>query len=446
MSDTLSKLEQTEISKGPFGSYEEEAIISLALDIPEFFSSVGRFITPDMFARPECKLLIAEILNSFEKYNVIPTRSILRDKIASILTEDDPYQQVLDIVDRKSNHREIPIIKDNLLKWAKYKAFGLLYSEESQNAYMRGDYEYLEKILNNANRIADVGSNGFWFFDNYQLLFEESVIDHRTTGFPKLDKMLNGGGPSKKEVVCWLAPTNVGKSILLCNNAISSLKGIGDSGQPGQDVLLITFELDTIKTAMRCLGVIGKDIPIDQITEKKDYISRLIETMKTTYNKRFLIVEWAPEECSVNNIYALLDNLRRTDGWHPDVLIIDYLDLMISRNDAHNSDDYIRQKNVSSQIRGLAINENLLIFTATQTNRSAAGGTTGVADTTQVADSFGKQFALDYIISLNQSKNERSATPPRMRMYIAKNRNGPKNEIIDCTITYETMLVRESES
>lgn len=444
MPDTLSKLTEQNGIKGPFGQYEEEAIISLALDIPEFFSSVGRFITPDMFNRPECKLLIAEILNSFEKYNVILTRNILRDRITTMLTEDDPYQEVLNIVDRKSDHREIPLVKDNLLKWAKYKAFGLLYSEESQNAYINGDYEYLEKVLNNANRIADVGSNGFWFFDNYQLLFEDNIIDHRTTGFPTLDKMLNNGGPSKKEVLCWLAPTNVGKSILLCNNAISSLKGMGDSGQHGQDVLLITFELDTIKTAMRCLGVIGKDIPIDEIREKKDYMTRLIENMKSTYNKRFLIVEWAPEECSVNNIYALLDNLRRTDGWHPDVLIIDYLDLMISRTDAHNSDDYTRQKNVANQIRGLARNENLLLFTATQTNRSAAGGNSGVTEINQAAESFGKQFALDYVVSLNQSRDERNADPPRMRMYIAKNRNGPRNEVIDCTIRYETMVVREN--
>jgi replicative DNA helicase len=441
--DTLSKLEQeTSDQVTPFGAYEEEAIISLALDHPEFWTSVGRFLKPNMFGRLECRLVAAEILNSFEKFDIIPTRKILRDRIIASLTEDHPYDEILRIVDRKSDYREVPLIKDTLLKWAKDRAFGQIYSEEAQLAYARGDYQYLEKIISEANRIADVSSNGFWFFDNYQLLFEPNVIDHRTTGFPKLDKLLNNGGPSPKEVVCFLAPTNVGKSILLCNTAISSLKGMGPRGIPGQDVLLITCELDTIKTAMRCLGVMAQDIPMEKIPERKDYITRIVNQIQNTYNKRFLIVEWPPEECSVNNIYALLDSLKRTDGWHPDVIIIDYLDLLISRNSSNNTDDYSRQKSVSSEIRGLAINENVLIFTATQTNRTAVSGE-DVADMSKAAESFGKQFSLDYVISLNQTRNERSATPPRMRMYIAKNRNGPKNEIIDCTITYETMVVRE---
>jgi len=441
--DKLRQLEESQTSKGPFGNYQEEAIVSLAFDLPEFFTSVGRFMKPNMFVRLECQLVIAEILNAFEEYDVVPTRNIIRDKIINTLTEDDPYEEVLELINRKSDYREVPMIKDTLLKWAQDKAFGQIYSQEAQDAYARGDYGYLEQVLNEANRIADITSEGFWFFENYKILFEEDVIDHRTTGFAKLDQMLNNGGPSTKEVVCWLAPTNVGKSILMCNNAISSVKG-SKQGTPGQDVLLITFELDSIKTAMRCLGVAARDIPMDDIPNHKDYVTRVVEKMKTTYNKQLLIVEWPPDECSVSHIYALLDNLKRTKGWHPDVIILDYMDLMVSRNNSYNTDDYTRQKHVANEIRGLARNEDVLVFTATQTNRSAAdGGNENVADLSQAAESFAKQFALDYVVSLNQTVSERQALPPRLRMFIAKNRNGPKGETIDCTITYETMVVKE---
>jgi len=438
----LKNIDDDEVSRTPFGEYEEEAIISLAFDVPDFFTSVGRFMNPSMFARLECQIIISMILNLFEEFDVVPTRRIVRDRILGILTEDDPYDDILEIIDRKSNYREIPIIKDTLLKWAKDRAFGHIYSEEAQEAYARGDYEYIKKVIDDANKIADVGDKGFWFFENYQLLFEPDVLEHRTTGFNKLDSLINSGGPSPKEVLCWLAPTNVGKSLVLCNNAITSLKGKNGDGEHGQDVLLITFELDAIKTAMRCLGVLMQDIPLKNIVDRKDYCTRIIDQTKRTYNKRFLIVEWAPDECSVSNIYALLDNLRRTDGWHPDVVILDYLDLMVSRNPAYNTDDYTRQKHVANEVRGLAKNENVLIFTATQTNRSAASGEE-VADMSKAAESFAKQFSMDYVVSLNQSQNERTATPPRLRMFIAKNRNGPKNETIDCTITYETMVVRE---
>jgi len=425
----------------PFGGYQEEAIISLALDHPEFFVGVGHFLKPEMFGRLECRYLIAQILNAFEKFEVVPTRKWLRDLIEHELTVDDPHESIMAILDRPSNHREVPMVKDTLLKWAKDRAFGLLYDETAIAAYHSGDFAYLEGIVNQANRIQDVGDKGFWFFENLELLFQKDIITHLTTGFPKLDRFLNNGGPSPKEVVCYLAATNVGKSILLCNTAISSLKGINRHGLAGQDVLLITFELDTIKTAMRCLGS-ATGVPIDQIHDREEYLRRYVEQMQRSYGKRFLIHEMPPDECSVSHIYALLDNLRRIENWHPDVIILDYLDLMVSRNQHYNKDDYTRQKHVSNEIRGLAKNEDVLVFTATQTNRSGADSTVQV-DLTKSAESFGKIFPLDYVIGLQQSDSDRAHDPPRIQMFIAKNRNGPKHEIITCEIHYNTMVVRE---
>lgn len=426
----------------PFGPYQEEAIISLAFDHPEFFTSVGRFLKPEMFKRVECQYVMAKILNAFNEHSVVPTRELVRDETEKALSVDDPYESILSVINRKSDHREVPILKNTLLKWARDRAYGLIYSDEAMDAYHNKEYDKLEAIISEANKIADIGEGGFWFFENLDILFNKDTIEHRTTGFPQLDQFLNNGGPSPKEVLCWLAATNVGKSVMLCNNAFASLKGIGRNGQPGQDVMFITYELDVFKTAMRILGS-ATGVPMDQFEGHKDYVTRLMQSAQQTYGKRLFIYEMPPDECSVNHIYALLDNLRRKHGWHPDVLILDYLDLIVSRNPSYNKDDYTRQKHVATEVRGLAKNENLLIFTATQTNRSGAGDEE-VVDLTKAAESFGKQFPLDYIVSLNQSRADRLATPPRLRMFIAKNRNGPKHEMINCTIDYNTMVVKEA--
>lgn len=425
----------------PFGKYQEEAIISLALDHPEFFSNVGRYLKPDMFGRTECKYIMAVLLNYYEKFNIIPTRPLLRDIIEKQLTSDQPFEIVLKLLDRKSDPREVPIIKDTLMKWAKNRAYGLIYSEEAIQAYESGRFEELEKIVSEANKVTDIGEGGFWLLDQYEKLFQADAIDHRTTGFPRLDRILNNGGPSPKEVLCWLAPTNTGKSILLVNNAISSLKGANNDGTNGQDVLLVTFELDTIKTALRCLSA-TTGIPQDQVANNQDYIRRVINTIKDTYNKKLLIYEFPPDECSVDHIYALIDNLKRKEGWRPDVVVVDYLDLMVSRNASYNKDDYTRQKHIATELRGLAKNENVLVFTATQTNRSGGEGSEPI-DLSKTAESYGKQFALDYVISLNQSIEDKLEKPPRIRFYVAKNRNGPKNELITCEINYDTMVVKE---
>ena len=232
-------------------------------------------------------------------------------------------------------------------------------------------------------------------------------------------------------------------SILLCNNAMSSLKGTGPGGTEGQDVLFVTFELDVYKTAMRCLAsAVG--IPTDQLILHQELAKRTVKSIQSTYNKRFYLYELPPDECSVNHIYALLANLKRTQGWKPDVVIIDYMDLMVSRQKEYNVDDYTRQKHVATEIRGLAKNENVLVFTATQTNRG--GMDAGIIDMNKAADSFAKQFALDYVISLNQSTDERTQDPAQLRFFVAKNRNGPKHETITCEINYKTMVVTESKT
>lgn len=455
MSATLTKLKEadeksnnaggglTNPSVKPFKHFQEEAIVSLSLDHPDFFGAVAQFIKPDMFSRLETRWVIAEILNLYEKYDTIPTRTILREYLEGTLTEDDPHEEILRLVDRKSDYREVPIVKELLLLWARKRAFGMLYKPEAIAAYREGNYEYLETLFSEASRIVDVGDNsGFWFFENLELLFQHNIIEHRTTGFARLDRLLNNGGPSPKEVVCWMAPTNVGKSILLCNNAVTSLKGMGAGGQLGQDVLLVTFELDAIKTAMRCLAS-SVNLPIDQLDQHQDMVRRTVRSMNTTYNKKFYIYELPPDECSVNHIYTLLSNLKRTKGWKPDVIIIDYMDLMVSRHKKYNEKEYDRQKHVATEIRGLAKNENVLIFTATQTNRGGMDG--GLIDLNKVSESFGKQFPLDYIISLNQGIDERKSDPAQLRFFIAKNRNGPKHETITCEINYKTMVVNEAK-
>ncbi len=215
--DTVNRLEALNDAGTPtqtFGPYQEEAIVSLALDHPEFFMAAARFMKPLMFNTPVVRWVMAEILNCYEKHSVIPTRAWLRDHLEKYVTEDDPHIEIFKLVGRKSDPREIPLIKDTILKWSRDRAYGLLYTDEAIEAYQRGDFAHLEQIVQDANRIADVGTTGFWFFENIEALFQPDIIKHQTTGFPRLDRLLNNGGPSAKEVICWLAGTNVGKCLM----------------------------------------------------------------------------------------------------------------------------------------------------------------------------------------------------------------------------------------
>lgn len=427
-------------------SYQEEAIISLLIDFPDFFSSVASFLEPKFFNKVEVQYVLANIKNRFNDTGYVPTRELLHDIIAQQLTVDDPYEEVLRIVNRRSNPRDVPFLKEKLRVWAEKKAYGLLYTPEAIQAYESGDLDHLRQIFMDANKIADVGHKGFWFFEQLDELFEIKQERKISTGFGRLDEFINfsrspngrsQGGPSRGDVLLWMAATNVGKSIMLANNAVSAIKS-------GHNTLFVTFELSALRTAFRCLGALTRLKLDDAYAHKETFINNAMRVFNT-HHSHLVIYELPPSECSVNHLYAICESLRRTRGWRPDVVCLDYLDLMKSRESAYNVKMYDRQKEVATELRGLAKNEDVVVFTATQTNRSGVASENGnPIDLDQAAESYGKMMPLPYVISLNQTGAQRDNNPPLIDLFIAKNTNGPKHGTVTCSIEYDKMLITEA--
>lgn len=431
------------VSERPFGFHEEESIVSFALDFPEMFGSMIHFIEPNLFNRSETQYVMAWLLKAFKENEIIPTREILRDQIAKNLTVDDPHEEVMTIVDRKSLPREVPFIKDTLKKWAQKKQYGLLYSDEAIAAFNSHNYDKLREIFDGASKINDSTYKGFWFFDDFESLLDETSVIHYKTGFNRLDHALNNGGPSPGEALIWLAATNVGKSIWLCNNSVQSVA-------QGLDTLHITCEMSNRATAARVMGALCSK-KLKNFSVEKDSIRSQVNRFYNTANARLAIYEFNPEEISVDHISNLISHLKRTMNFRPKVVVIDYLELMLSRRDSYNDDEYSRQKHVSTEICGLSKKEQVFTYSATQTNRSGSGqkstpgqqGGSTFIDLNQAAESYGKTMAVDYVVSLNQTKEQRSADVPMVDMFIAKNRQGPKAVTISCHVDYETMKVLE---
>lgn len=422
----------------PFGQYEEEAVISLILDHPDRANGLIEYLEPEIFKGLHSKFIIANIMEVYRKHSVIPTKGLIKDLIMKQLTVEDDFEPILEILDRECNHRDIALITESLGKWAKHKTFSMLYDQESIDAYQSGDYTKLEEVFNRATRVNSTGAQGLWLFKQLDELFIESNMIHIPTGFPSLDRYLNEGGPSPGEVLIWAAPTGVGKSILLCNN---SIQGVKDN----RNVLHVTFELSAFKTAKRMIGALT-GIQLREFKKKYDDVKKSVNIRMEGKTGNVVIYELPPGECSVNHIYAIIDNLKKTKNWKPDIVVLDYLELMTSREQMKKQDEYAIQKKVSTEIRGLARNENVLIYTATQTNRSSNNQTENEPnniDLSKLAESYGKAMAADYIISMNQNEAERNMNPARCRLYIAKNRNGEKFVSVETMINYNTMEIKE---
>jgi KaiC/GvpD/RAD55 family RecA-like ATPase len=425
----------------PFGPSTEKSIISLAFECPDFFAVVGPHLSHKYFRMAEAAFVMGIIEQLFVETGYVPTRGVVRDAALKELTVDDDYERILEVIDREMDNREIPFVKKELLSWAKDRAFGMLYQDEAITAYEQHDYEKLEEIFEGARRVTDVTTNGFSFFDEAQALFDKEKRDVYTTGFVGLDAMIEGNGPSKGEVFCWMAPTGVGKSILLPHSGIACMKR-------GANVLHLTLELSKLKTALRYAGAIS-DVEIHRRFEPQNRAKMIssLDKAKNTYGGDLKIFEFPPDEISVTHVYQLINQLRRQDNWHPDIVVIDYLELMISRRISDNDKEYTKQKQVSTQIRGIARNENVLVFTATQTNRedpktkSGPGG--GIIGINRVAESYGKMMPMDYVVSANQELDEYNSDHPQLRLFVAKNRNGQKNKKVTVSINYKTFRLSE---
>lgn len=420
-----------------FGLHTEEGIVSLALDMPEVFDAIAPYIKPDLFSNLSVKYVMAWLLNLRDKYGVMPTRGLLKDKIIKQLTVDMPYEPILAVIDRPSDPREVPAIREGLREWARMKAYGLLYEEDTITAYQKRDFAKLQQIFDAASQINDVGYRGFWLDGQVEELLVENSVQHLSTGFKRLDMALNNGGPSPGEACIVMAATNVGKSMFLCNLSANSITA-------GYDTLHITCEMSHRRSAARVLGALTM-VSLKEFHSKADFLREHTARFFATHKAKLAVYEFAPEEISVNDISALIAHLRKTKGWQPKVVVIDYLELLLSKRDYYNREEYVRQKHVATEVCGFAKLENVLCYSATQTNRSGvnAGGSSEVNDLNKMAESYGKGMPPDYVLSLNQSLEEYHSNPPQLRVYIAKNREGPKFETIQCNVMYNCMKIIE---
>lgn len=437
-----------------FGKHEEHAIISLAFDQPEFFSAILPYLKDEYFEAYDSKFVFSLIKYYFEKHNIILSRAMCIDIAKESLTADDPFKDVIDLIARESDPREAPIISDKLIEWAKKRAFARLYSADALEAHERGDYDFVETIIEEANRIQNVGSSFYFFFDQLDELFIDDKEEKLTTGFPKLDADINLGGPSRGEVFLFMAPTGVGKSIALCNATIAC-------NRRNLNVLYVTLEMSKERTSQRLAGIIT-DMHISKRVALKDLMMQKLRLEEQTNKAKLILKDYPADDVSIDVIQADIDILRRLHGIKIDVVVIDYLELLMSRIPAYNREDYTRQKKVSTEICRLAKKEHVLVFSATQTNRSGNSTNDGTSknnkdkkndgddliDLNKIAESYGKAMPIDYLVTINQSKQEyeeglKESSLAKCRLYVVKNRNGPKFTTTSATINYLTMSMKE---
>ncbi len=226
-----------------------------------------------------------------------------------------------------------------------------------------------------------------------------------------MNKITKGGIPSKTLNIA-LAGTGVGKSLFMCHCASSFLS-------QGQNVLYITLEMAEERIAER-IDANLLDVTIDDLhTMPKQLYDTKIQKINNKTSGKLIIKEYPTASAHAGHFRALLNELALKKSYRPDVIFIDYLNICSSsRFKGGNISSYFFVKAIAEELRGLAVEFNVPIFSATQTTRTGYVSTDiGLEDT---SESFGLPATADFMFAL--ISNEELESLNQMKVKQLKNR------------------------
>jgi archaellum biogenesis ATPase FlaH len=351
------------------------------------------FINIEYFTEPHEKVLFKYINFYFTKYNTIPSKEsleILLDNTNSInetlyketqtLIKDIFQQELEGNLDWLVEESE-KFCKDSAL----YNALGVCL--EIQNGNSKEPITAIPDILKEALAVSFDTSIGHDYFENSGDRFD--WYNRKVDKIPFLLSSMNyatQGGVERKTLNCIAGTTGSGKSMFLCYLAASYL-------QQGYDVLYITLELSEEKVAER-IDANLMNIPLSEVKrQSKTAFSKNIKNLKEKTQGTLKIKEYATASVHVGHFRHLLTELNQKKKFKADIIIIDYLSICRSSRQKDSSNMYSYVKSIAEEIRGLAVENEVAIWTATQLNRDSYNSD---PDITGTAQSMGLPDTLDF--------------------------------------------------
>ena len=378
----------------------EEITLSKLILNDTYTRKVIPFIKDEYFDSPSHKVLFSTLSEYVNKFETLPEPNALKIEVEKRrdITEEI-YREVENFIDNldRDQYNDDWLI-ETTEKWCKEKAIYLALMESVKIADGQDKTrtkDAIPSIMSEALGVCFDEHVGHDYikdsddrYDFYHKKEEKIPFD-----IEYLNKITKGGLPNKTLNIA-LAGTGVGKSLFMCHVASSVLL-------QGRNVLYITMEMAEEKIAER-IDANLLDIPIQQLTSplltKEKYSSKLLELTKKTQGK-LIIKEYPTASAHVGHFKALLNELSMKKGFSPDIIFIDYLNICASsryKGTIVNSYTYV--KAIAEELRGLAVESNVPIVSATQTTRAGFGSSD--PDLTDTSESFGLPATADLMLAL----------------------------------------------
>ena len=396
----------------------ETTILSNLFFNENFTRKALPFIQADYFTNSDEQTLFTEIEKFVENYKNLPTKDTILIELGGRkdLTEEQLKNIKLLVAGANNTQVDLKWLLDATEKWCKDRAVHnavLSGIKILDNKDQKRTPEAIPGILSDALAVSFDNHIGHDYLQDAEKRYDWYHTKEKKFKFDLdfFNRITKGGVPSKTLNIA-LAGTGVGKSLFMCHVASSFLT-------QGKNVLYITLEMAEERIAERIDANLF-DIPMEDIRDMpKQLYDNKVDKLNAKTKGQLIIKEYPTASAHSGHFRALINELTLKKSFKPDVVFIDYLNICASaRFKGGNISSYFYIKAIAEELRGLAVEFDMPIFSATQTTRTGFASTDiGLEDT---SESFGLPATADFMFAL--MSNEELEALGQMKVKQLKNR------------------------
>lgn len=407
-------------------SFQRKLLHLLFIDV-ELLGKYQTVIQPHFFENNYHKIFCELLIKYYEKYNSLPSLSAIKQEIRGLelkgaaITKKDLRIQLKKVFKEKIT--DILFIKDKVLTFAKNQAMKE-FILSSADLVINGRFDKVYAELEKATAVGSSLENlGMEYFNAKEI--EKRIVDRQEglrkdavrTGIEGLDDALMGGlCPEETGIV--IAPSGRGKSILLGHLGKAAIKF-------KKNVFIYTLELSERKYGNRMdSAIVG--VRYHKLNEYPVRVRKRLKRLHEQTQKHLFIKYFPYGETTVKDIKAHIRMVESSKGVSPDMLVIDYGDLLKSFSGRNFNDSYYEAGNVFSEICSLGIELKIPTWTASQCNRAALSKE--IITMNDIAESFKKVHRADVILGLCQTEEEQ--VDDKARLFLAKVRDTEDRKLV----------------
>ena len=351
----------------------EQLIFSQLLLNEVYVRKVIPHIKPEYFSSEEDKNFYKIYTRYFNKHNTIPSKQAMRVEIENLKGSAGVYKSLLEVINSTETFQEnIDYLVNETEKFCKSRA---IYNALRESVLIvdgqdsKKTPEAIPSILQEALSVCFDTSVGHNYVEDSDARYDYYHLAEAKipTGSAEFDKVTKGGF-SRKTLNLLLAPPHGGKSLVMVNMGCGALLA-------GFNVLFITLEMSDMEMSKR-FDVNLMNIDFDTLDElpKAVYQNKFSSIAKQSRGK-LIVKEYPTGAAHTGHFRSLLDELKTKQNFIPDILIVDYLGICASEKykAASGANSYTIFKSVGEELRALAVEFNMAVVSAIQTNRAGVG-------------------------------------------------------------------------